>query len=209
MNASTSTPRLTGLSSALRWDHRSPSKQVLPVRTAYAALAWVVVFFSFHIYWYAGGSFASPGKLPGLMPHHVVGWVLEPLGVAWPLGAWVCLAIARGWPRGRMHPAALIVVWLGCAALVVRGGAGLTDDLTRAVGLLPNGITGLSHKQTMGVAYYPVRVRGVVKQRHRRLFRGRRASLRPAGLALPPISIAGSTPREAARPRDLVAGGRR
>ena len=64
------------------------------------------------------------------------------------------LAIARGWPRGRMRRAALIVVWLACAVLVLRGGAGLIDDLTRAVGLLPNGITGLSHKQTMGAAYY-------------------------------------------------------
>ncbi len=129
-------------------------KARLPVRVAYAALAWVVVFFSFHIYWYAGGSFASPGKLPGLIPHHLVGWILEPLGAAWPLGAWVCLAIARGWPRGRMRRAALIVVWLGATVLVVRGGAGLIDDLTRAAGLLPNGITGLSHKQTMGAAYY-------------------------------------------------------
>ena len=48
----------------------------------------------------------------------------------------------------------MIVVWLGCALLVLRGAAGLIDDLTRAVGLLPNGITGLSHKQTMGAAYY-------------------------------------------------------
>ncbi|MGB0096654.1 MAG: hypothetical protein WBP81_29455 [Solirubrobacteraceae bacterium] len=48
----------------------------------------------------------------------------------------------------------MIIVWLGCAVLVVRGGAGLIDDLTRTVGLLPNGITGLSHKQTMGAAYY-------------------------------------------------------
>jgi hypothetical protein len=127
----------------------------LPVRAAYAALAWVVVFFAFHVYWYAGGSFGLNGELPGLVPDSVAGWIGEVLtGAAWPLGAWVCLAIARGWPRGRMRRAALIVVWLGCSVLVVRGGAGLIDDLTRAVGLLPNGITGLSHKQTMGAAYY-------------------------------------------------------
>lgn len=122
---------------------------------AYAALAWVVVFFAFHIYWYLGGSFASPGKLPGLLPHSLVGWIFAVLvDAGWPLGAWVCLAIARGWPQGRMRRAALIVVWLGCTLLVVRGAAGLIDDLTRAVGLLPSGITGLSHKQTMGAAYY-------------------------------------------------------
>ncbi len=131
----------------------------MPVRIAYTALAWVVVFFAFHIYWYLGGSFgmcgsgcASPGKL---IPHSLLGWIFGVLGLpAWPLGAWVCLAIARGWPQGRMRRAALIVVWLGCAVLVLRGGAGLIDDLTRAVGLLPNGITGLSDKQTMGAAYY-------------------------------------------------------
>ena len=131
------------------------SERLLPVRAAYAALAWVVVFFAFHVYWYAGGSFGLNGELPDLVPASVVGSIFEVLeGAAWLLGPWVCLAIARGWPRGGMRRAALIVVWLGCAVLVVRGGAGLIDDLTRAVGVLPNGITGLSHKQTMGAAYY-------------------------------------------------------
>jgi hypothetical protein len=148
------------------WRHHQPQldrqsrrpgarrERVSPVRAAYAALAWVVAFFAFHIYWYAGGSFGSPGKLPSLLPDHLIGWILEPLGLAWPLGAWVCLAIARGWPRGRMGRTASVLVWLGCTVLVVRGGAGLVDDLTRAVGLLPKGITGLTHKQTMGAAYY-------------------------------------------------------
>lgn len=40
--------------------------------------------------------------------------------------------------------------------LVVRGGTGLIDDLTRATGLLPNGITGLSTKQTTGMAHVTV-----------------------------------------------------
>ena len=139
-------------------DRRSPHAAVKddarpPVRVAYAALAWVVVFFAFHIYWYLGGSFASPGELPSLIPKHLVAWILSPLNVAWPLGAWVPLAIARGWPQGRMRRLALIVVWLGCTVLVVRGAAGLIDDLTRAVGLLPNGLTGLSMKQTTGTAH--------------------------------------------------------
>lgn len=131
-------------------DRRSP----LPARVAYAALAWVVVFFAFHIYWYLGGSFASPGELPGLIHHSLVGWIVEVLvDAAWPLGAWVCLAIARGWPRGRMRRAASIVVWVGCVVLVLRGSAGILDDLTRATGLLPNGITGLSTEQTTGLAH--------------------------------------------------------
>ncbi len=156
MNASSATPRLTALSSASRRDHRSPSKQLLPARTAYAALAWVVVFFAFHVYWYLGGSFGVGGEgYVGGAKLKVVGWIVEVLAVtAVPLGVWACLAIARGWQHGKMRRTAAIIVWLGCAVLVLRGGAGLIDDLTRAVGLLPNGITGLSHKQTMGAAYY-------------------------------------------------------
>ncbi len=127
----------------------------LPVRVAYTALAWVVVFFAFHVYWYLGGSFGLGGELPSLVPDSVAGWVGEVLtGAAWPLGVWVCLAIGRGWLRGKTRRAAAIIVWLACTVLVLRGAAGLIDDLTRAVGLLPNGITGLSHKQTMGAAYY-------------------------------------------------------
>jgi hypothetical protein len=158
MNTSTATPRLTAIPQQCRHvDHRSPNQQPLPVRTAYTALTWVVVFFAFHVYWNLGGSFGVGGEgyQGDLVPHSVAGWIFEVVVVsAFPLGAWVCLAIARGWPRGRMRRAALLIVWLGCTVLVVRGGAGLIDDLTRAVGLLPNGITGLSHKQTMGAAYY-------------------------------------------------------
>ena len=50
MNASTATPRLTTFSEAPRGDHPSPSKQLSPVRTACAALAWVIFFFVFHVY---------------------------------------------------------------------------------------------------------------------------------------------------------------
>jgi hypothetical protein len=134
---------------------RSQSERAPAARAAYAALAWVVVFAAFHVYWYLGGSFGLGGELPSLVPDSVAGWIGEVLEVVpWLLGPWVCLAIALGWLSGRMRRAALIVVWLGCTVLILRGAAGLIDDLTRAVGLLPNGITGLSHKQTMGAAYY-------------------------------------------------------
>jgi hypothetical protein len=36
--------------------------------------------------------------------------------------------------------------------LLLRGGAGILDDLTRATGLLPNGLTGLSTKDATGAA---------------------------------------------------------
>jgi hypothetical protein len=61
-------------------------------------------------------------------------------------------AIARGWARGRLALAAAAIVWFGCVLLLLRGGAGILDDLTRATGLLPNGITGLSTKETTGTA---------------------------------------------------------
>lgn len=118
----------------------------------YLAFGWVVLFFGFHLYWYLGGSFASPGKLPG-EPRSLLAWAFQVLvGVAFPLGAFVCLAIARGWARGRLAKPVAILAWLGCAILVLRGAAGLIDDLTRAAGVLPNGITGLSTGQTTGSA---------------------------------------------------------
>ncbi len=136
-------------------------------RAAYTALGWVVLFFAFHIYWYFGGSFASPGDLPPLIPGthlaaagsaharvQLVAWIVEvPIDSAWPIGALVCLAIARGWARGRLARAAQALAWIGCVVLLLRGGSGILDDTTRATGLLSNGITGLSVKATTGHAY--------------------------------------------------------
>ena len=69
-------------------------------RAAYTALGWVVLFFAFHVYCYLGGSFASPGKLPG-GPHTLLAWIFEIfVAGAFPLGACVCLATARGWAGG-------------------------------------------------------------------------------------------------------------
>ncbi|MGW9027896.1 hypothetical protein ACWGQ5_27785 [Streptomyces sp. NPDC055722] len=79
--------------------------------------------------------------LPGLLPHSVIGWIFEVVIVAaFPIGAWACLAIARG----RLRRLAAFLVWFGWALLTLRGVSGLVDDLTRSIGLLPNGITGLS-----------------------------------------------------------------
>jgi hypothetical protein len=57
-----------------------------------------------------------------------------------------------GWARGRLALAAAALVWAGCVLLLLRGGAGVIDDLTRATGLLPNGLTGLSTKDATGAA---------------------------------------------------------
>lgn len=128
----------------------------------YTALGWVVVFFAFHVYWYCGGSFASPGKLPSLSPepnrlensagmHQVVAWLINgTVEAAWPVGALVCLIIARGWARGRLASVTRALAWVGCVLLLLRGGAGIVDDITRATGLLANGITGLSLNDETG-----------------------------------------------------------
>jgi hypothetical protein len=120
---------------------------------AYLGLGWVVVFFAFHLYWYLGGSFASPGDLPDV-PHALIAWMFSIIvAAAFPLGALVCLAMARGWSRGRLGPAVKGLVWVGCVLLLLRGAAGILDDLTRATGLLRNGITGLSLKEISGHAH--------------------------------------------------------
>ena len=121
-------------------------------RIAWWALAWVIVFLAFHVYWYAGWSFGHPGPLPGA-PATVAGWVFQVLVVAaFPLGAGVTLAIARGWELGRFHRAAVIVVALATVMLILRGGAGVVDELARVTGVLPNGLTGLSREQVTGSA---------------------------------------------------------
>jgi hypothetical protein len=121
-------------------------------RVAYWAFAWVIVFLAFHVYWYAGGSFGHPGPLPGA-PHTLAGWVFQVLVVvAFPLGAGVTLAIARGWELGRFHRGAAIVVGLASVVLTLRGGAGVVDELARVTGLLPNGLTGLTREQVTGSA---------------------------------------------------------
>lgn len=122
------------------------------IRDAYLALGWVVLFFAMHVYWYWGGSFASAGALPPLVPHSLVGWIFAvPVAAAFPVGALVCLAIARGWPQGRMRRVAAWLVAFGCVLLLIRGSAGVIDDVTRATGLAHNGLTGLTLAQ-MGTA---------------------------------------------------------
>lgn len=121
-------------------------------RVSTLAIAWIAVFFVFHVYWYAGGSFGLAGPLPG-MPDSIGGWVFQILVLsAFPLGAWACTAIARDSAQGRVRLAVAVVVWLGCALLLLRGGSGVVDELARASGALPNGITGLSREETMGTS---------------------------------------------------------
>jgi hypothetical protein len=120
-----------------------------PVTEAYLALAWVVVFLAFHVYWYAGGSVARAGALPG-MPHSTGGWIFGVAVVAaFPVGGWACVAIARGSLRDGMRRLVVPLIWFGSALLALRGGAGLVDDIVRAIGAR-HGITGLTIEQVTG-----------------------------------------------------------
>jgi hypothetical protein len=42
------------------------------------------------------------------------------------------------------------LVWLGGVLLLLRGGSGVVDDLTRLTGLFPNGISGISTQEATG-----------------------------------------------------------
>lgn len=133
----------------MSWRSTHVEADLRRVRAAQVALGWVVLFTGFHVYWYFGGSFASPGELPG-EPHSLAGWAFQVFVVgAFGLGFLVCLAIARGWTGGRLAKPAAVLVSAGCVILVLRGGTGVVDDLTRAAGVR-TGITGLSTQATTG-----------------------------------------------------------
>lgn len=132
--------------------YRTRQADLRCIRAARIALGWVAVFIGFHIYWYLGGAFASPGKLPGA-PHALIGWTFQVFAAgAFVLGFLAPLAISRGWAGGRLAKPAAILVWLGSVILVLRGGSGVVDDLTRAAGVR-TGLTGLSTRQTAGMAH--------------------------------------------------------
>ena len=56
--------------------HAARRRSGRSIRAAQVGLGWVVVFLGFHVYWYAGGSFGSPGTLPG-QPHRLIGWLFQ------------------------------------------------------------------------------------------------------------------------------------
>jgi Protein of unknown function (DUF3995) len=123
---------------------------------AYASFAWVAVFIFFHLYWFVGGRLGfgdAPDPIPGT-PTSVVGWAFNLLVLAmFVAGLVVPLALARPWGRRIPRWMLLALAWLGCAALAVRGGAGIVDSLLRLAGILPRGLTGLTYEQILGQAY--------------------------------------------------------
>lgn len=124
-----------------------------PRRTciAWVASSWLVVFLVFHLYWYLGGSFASPGKLPDLIPRSAIGWIPTVIvDGGWAVGLLICWAVVRDWRGRRLTRGIAVLLLVGAAVLLLRGGAGIIDDLARAIGMPSNGLTGLSLKEESG-----------------------------------------------------------
>jgi hypothetical protein len=120
---------------------------------AYTAFGWVLVFLAWHVVWVVTGL-----KVPSAAEHHgsarvvvqvfgVVVLLMTAVGVVLPL------ALAQSWGRRIPRRILLTLAWSGCALLGVRGLAGVGDDLVRASGLLPNGLTGMTTAQVTGSAH--------------------------------------------------------
>lgn len=78
--------------------------------------------------------------LPGADRGRLRAGISRPLGDLPGLGGW------------RLAKPVAILVWLGAVILDLRGASGVVDDLTRAAGVR-TGITGLTTKQTTGIAH--------------------------------------------------------
>ncbi|MGP7818821.1 DUF3995 domain-containing protein [Niallia sp. 01092] len=127
------------------------SKRV--VWAGYASFIWVTVFILFHIYWYYGGRFGlgdasdSIPPPPTTLSQWIYFYIVIIMFIA---GTIVPLATIQFWGRFIPRKIILIACWLGCVILVLRGLAGMVDDLSRSLGLLPTGLTGLTYEQTTG-----------------------------------------------------------
>ncbi len=119
---------------------------------AWAAWAWVVVFTAFHVYWFLGGRFGLAGPLPTLSFSLIS--VLFRVAVAAMFATGLVVPIAAVRPWGRRVPRWMLAaaLWAGCLLLLLRGTAGVVDDLLRMTGLSAHGLTGLTQAQVFGTA---------------------------------------------------------
>ena len=122
-------------------------------RTAYTAFAWVMAFLAWHVVWSATGQ-----PVPSTGRHHgtarVLMWMSTVVVLAMvAAGTALPLALARPWGRRIPRTVLLGAAWTGCALLGARGLAGVADDVVRATGVLPNGLTGLTMEQVSGTAH--------------------------------------------------------
>jgi hypothetical protein len=121
--------------------------------TAYAAFAWVLSFFAWHVIWVA-----TDLQTPSEVRHEGTARVLVDaftviLFVMTAVGTVLPLALAQEWGRRVPRPLLLLGAWTGCVLLGARGVTGVCDDLLRVTGLLPHGLTGLTTEQVVGTAH--------------------------------------------------------
>jgi hypothetical protein len=122
-------------------------------RTAYTAFAWVLVFLAWHVVWVATGL-----AVPSAAQHHgtarVLMWVSTGVVLVMvAVGTVLPLALAQAWGRRIPRPVLLSAAWTGCALLGARGLMGIGDDIVRATGILPDGLTGMTAEQVSGTAH--------------------------------------------------------
>jgi hypothetical protein len=119
----------------------------------YASFVWVTVFILFHVYWAYGGQFGlgdASDSIPPL-PTSSSDWIYFCIiMIMFVAGTIIPLAMVQSW--GRFIPRWIILTacWIGCAVLILRGGAGFVDDLFRSTGIMPNGLSGLTYEQMTG-----------------------------------------------------------
>ncbi|MFJ7206051.1 hypothetical protein ACIQWR_21245 [Streptomyces sp. NPDC098789] len=111
------------------------------VRWAYAAVAWLVVSFVWHVQM-------------GVMYEDAMGpddgtpvWLFlsyDALIVLMSVVGVVCLLTTVEQGRRRAsHRLVRALLWIGCAVLTVRGVPGLVENITTATGLTPHGLLGM------------------------------------------------------------------
>jgi hypothetical protein len=112
-----------------------------------------MVFLAWHVVWAATGlAFPSTAQHHGIA--RVLVWVSTVVVLVMvAVGTALPLALAQAW--GRRIPRAVLVslAWTGCALLGARGLMGVGDDVVRATGILPNGLTGMTMEQVSGTAH--------------------------------------------------------
>ena len=120
------------------------------------ALGWAALFTAAHIYWYAGGKVGlgdAPDSIPG-WPHNIFGWVFTVVVlVMFLVGMAAPYSMLRPWGERVPRRLLVLLLWIGCVVLVLRGGAGVLDDLIRDLGISSGGLTGLSYERTLGQAH--------------------------------------------------------
>jgi hypothetical protein len=94
-----------------------------------------------------GGRFGLAGDMPAARFDlwSVAVWGLFAAGLVVPLAA------AQSWGRRFSRWLLLAMLWAGSAVLIVRGFAGIVDDLLR-IGGSATGLTGLTIEQVLGTA---------------------------------------------------------